>query len=336
MKVLKKIILALVVLLATFTVIVAFQYLFRGNPKRISSPSNRGTNREIVAHRGVHLNYQKGVYDRRTGCEAKHIFKPTHSYIENTLESIGAAFDFGATIVEIDIRKTSDKNLVVFHDSMLDCRTDGAGYISDHSVGFLKTVDIGYGYTHDNGESFPFRGRGTGKMPTLEEVLTAFPQKKFLIDHKDGDIESTEILIQILGKYPEAQRKNLFYWGPVETLERIQEEFPEIKRFFLLRRQAKKHFIPFLLSFGLAEIPDEYSGLAVGFPTKYLKYLWGWPYRFLEKIHKTGLRFFLIVDSKEEAEKYRDLPVDGYVTDYIEIVGRHLNEKILQLCITRI
>jgi len=42
------------------------------------------------------------------GCEARKIIKITHHYIENTVESIQAAFDHGATIVEIDIRPTKD------------------------------------------------------------------------------------------------------------------------------------------------------------------------------------------------------------------------------------
>jgi len=61
-----------------------------------------GDNFEGLAHRGVHFNWEKGTYDRATGCEAGHIFPPALPYIENTLESIEAAFSYGATIVEID------------------------------------------------------------------------------------------------------------------------------------------------------------------------------------------------------------------------------------------
>jgi len=152
---------------------------------------------EVLAHRGVHVNWEKGSYDIATGCEAKHIYKPTHEYIENTIESIEAAFDFGATIVEIDIRRSSDNHLVVFHDDMLECRTNGTGHVNERSLEYLKSLDIGYGYTYDNGNTYPLRGKGIGKMPTLEEVLQRFPDKMFLIDHKDGSMETTELLVNM-------------------------------------------------------------------------------------------------------------------------------------------
>jgi glycerophosphoryl diester phosphodiesterase len=78
--------------------LLLFQMSYGGSPGE-ASPKGWF---DVVAHRGVHTNWKKGTYDRRTGCEAKHIYTPTHAYIENTLESIGAAFEMGATIVEID------------------------------------------------------------------------------------------------------------------------------------------------------------------------------------------------------------------------------------------
>ena len=83
---------------------VAYEYLNRGRP----GPDGQLPSPMIVAHRGVHQNYEKGVYDLATGCEATHIFPPTSDEIENTVASVAAAFDAGATIVEIDIRRTAD------------------------------------------------------------------------------------------------------------------------------------------------------------------------------------------------------------------------------------
>jgi glycerophosphoryl diester phosphodiesterase len=308
------------VLIVFFLILVLFvgvQYLWKGDPGMLAEVPRQ----EIVAHRGVHANYHKGVYDRVTGCEAQHILPPSHDYIENTLRSIGAAFESGATIVEIDIRKTSDNNLVVFHDFALECRTDGRGLIADHIVDYLKTIDIGYGYTPDEGETYPYRGKGGGLMPTLDEVLTAFPDRTFLIDHKDGDIESSIILMKILSGYSLERRGRIYYWGPPETLDIIQEQYPEIRRFFVLRWQAKKYLLPFVLSFGIIKIPAEFEDLVLGIPAGYTKYIWGWPYRFIDKIHSSGMILYLMVDTAEEAEASRLIPVDGFVTDYIELVG---------------
>ena len=175
----KKIILTSTIIFLAF---LSYQYFYGGNPKSLKPVKNF----EIVAHRGVHQNYHKRNMNWHTTCTATRIYKPTHEYLENTIESIKAAFDMGATIVEIDINRTSDNHIVLFHDWMLDCRTEAKGKISDFPLDYLKTLDIGYGYTCDDGKTFPFRGKGIGKMTSLIEVLQKFPDKKFLIDHKDG------------------------------------------------------------------------------------------------------------------------------------------------------
>ena len=76
---------------------------------------------------------------------ALRIYPPTHTYIENTISSMQAAFDAGAQIVEIDIHPTIDGQFAVFHDWMLDCRTNGKGRTRDFAMADLKKLDLGYG-----------------------------------------------------------------------------------------------------------------------------------------------------------------------------------------------
>jgi glycerophosphoryl diester phosphodiesterase len=308
-------------LIAVFVVFVLVQYFYRGDPGSIASK----TDFQILAHRGVHVNWQKGAYDRAAGCEAVHIYKPEHGYIENTTGSIQAAFEMGATIVEIDIRGTGDKNLVVFHDWMLECRTDGEGKVSECTLAYLKSLDIGYGYTHDNGKTYPMRGKGTGKMPTLEEVFQAFPEEKFLIDHKDGTMETAKLLVDNIVSLPPNQQKLLYYWGPESAYKYINANIPSVTRFFGTRAQIKKWFMTYMFTFGLSGFPDESRGLVIGMPPGYTKLLWGWPYRFLKKASRAGTKFYLMIDTEEVAEALLDIPVDGIVTDYIELIGKYYN-----------
>jgi len=48
---------------------------------------------------------------------------------ENTLEAYAAAMDYGADGCEVDLRRTRDGVLVLFHDDMLDQLTDGFGTV---------------------------------------------------------------------------------------------------------------------------------------------------------------------------------------------------------------
>src|ERR1051325_4931864 len=57
--------------------------------------------------------------------------------LENTLEAYAAAMDYGADGCEVDIRRTVDGVLVMFHDDMLDHLTDGFGKIEEHSYAEL-------------------------------------------------------------------------------------------------------------------------------------------------------------------------------------------------------
>jgi glycerophosphoryl diester phosphodiesterase len=287
---------------------------------------------EIIAHRGVHQDYTgsaKGIRFNKaylTECTAIRIHKPTHNYLENTVESIQSAFDHGATIVEIDIRPTKDNQLIVFHDWMLECRTNGRGSVIDHTVDYLKTLDIGYGYTYD-GHTYPFRGKGIGKIRTLIEVLNEFPDKKFLIDNKNGnDLETAQMIVNTLSQFPEEQQKLFYLWCEDKAYEYIHGKMPQITRLILPRNQQKLFFKLYLLKFGFINIPDQYKRQGIGLPTNYIKYIWGWPNRFLGKVYEADMKFYLYLNTVEEADKYSNIPLNGIVTDHIEVLGEYYKQ----------
>ncbi len=309
----------LLIVFLALIVFLGFQHFYGGTPADVPAKSSF----EILAHRGVHQNYEKDVYDKITGCEAIHIYKPTHEYIDNTLDSIGAAFSFGATIVETDIRLTADNQLVIFHDGALECRTDGTGEIRSRTVQYLKTLDIGYGYTYDGGKTFPLRGKGIGRMPTFAELLKTFPDKKFLIDHKDGSIGSAELFVNTVRALSPDQQRNLYYWGPDATYAYIHQELPLVTRLLATKSQEQDWVMPYLLTAGLAPFPEASKGVVMGLPPNYTPIVWGWPYRFLRKISDAGAKLYLLIDTEEDARAFANVPVDGIITDYVEAVGKY-------------
>ena len=311
--------LVLIVLLS-FLVFASFQYLYVGSPEDLPKKGSL----EVIAHRGVHHDFHRENLDDHT-CTASRIYKPTHSYIENTIDSIQAAFDYGATIVEIDIRPTKDKKLVVFHDYGLECRTNGKGKVWDNSLDDLRKLDIGYGYTYDGGKTYPFRGKGIGKIKTLVEVLDRFPDKRFLIDNKNGkDMEVAQLIVDALLSLPKEQRRNIYLWTHDETYEYIHRAVPAVARLFMPKHHQKKFFKSYVLSFGLGGVGDEYKNKGLGLPIEYTKYIWGWPYRFLKKIYSAEARFYVFVNTEDELKEVSGIPLDGIVTDRIEVLGRHL------------
>lgn len=279
---------------------------------------------EIVAHRGVHQDFN-GKSMENYVCTARRIFTPEHRYIENTMASIDRAFELGATIVEVDINRSREGELVLFHDAGLECRTDGAGRTADHPLSHLQTLDVGYGYSPDNGKTFPFRGQGVGQMPRLRDVLAKYPEKKFIIDHKDESLETAGILGQLLGSLDAAQQANLFYWGPPETLQIVQKSVPGYYRLIPEPMQMRRWMYRYILTLGLAGFPEAVNQRLLVLPFKYIGIIPGWPGRLMRKIRNAGGRLCVYVDTAAAAQKIKGLPIDGIVTDHLDRVGTVFN-----------
>jgi len=93
---------------------------------------------------------------------------------ENTLRSIERAMEIGVDAVEIDVRLSKDRELVVIHDSTVDRTTNGSGPVSGYLLDDLKKLDAGEGQT----------------IPTLQEVMELIGHKvKLVIELKEEETE---------------------------------------------------------------------------------------------------------------------------------------------------
>jgi glycerophosphoryl diester phosphodiesterase len=101
---------------------------------------------------------------------------------ENTLAAFSAAVDQGADALEFDVRSTRDGVPVVMHDPTLARTTDRDHAIAHLTLAELHTADAGARWQAPDG-SWPWRGRGL-TVPTLQEVLRAFPALPMLIEIK--------------------------------------------------------------------------------------------------------------------------------------------------------
>ncbi|HEY9840632.1 MAG: glycerophosphodiester phosphodiesterase family protein [Candidatus Sericytochromatia bacterium] len=277
--------------------------------------------RALVAHRGVHQTFPLGNIGRQQ-CTATLIYPPVHDYIENTLPSMKAAFDAGATMVELDLHRTSDGKLAVFHDWTLECRTNGKGVTNQQTLAYLKTLDLGYGYSADGGMSFPLRGKGLRMLPELEEVLNAFPDKSFAFDNKDGGEQTVKLLGELLRKRPAEQRRRLYYDGTIEEFALLQEEAPEVQKYMYDRKDIMACLPSYLGMLLTGQLDGPCSVSIIAFPYSLLGRIPGWPHLILAKAHTAGLKVYVSdVDSETELGKVRDLPLDGIVTNRIEVIG---------------
>ncbi len=124
---------------------------------------------------------------------------------ENTLyaykQSLAVA---GSHMLEMDIYRTADGELVVIHDATVDRTTNGSGAVSSLTLAQLQALDAAYcfvpGMGSDCGKAdagFPLRGIATGerappagfsaedfRIPTLRRILELFPRTLINIELK--------------------------------------------------------------------------------------------------------------------------------------------------------
>ena len=248
----------------------------------------------LIAHRGVYQQFDHRGLDIN-GCTATRIARPVHPFLENTIASIREAVRLGADIVELDVAPTSDGQLVVFHDWTLDCRTNGHGEVRAHSLAELKALDIGYGYTADGGRTFPFRGRGIGLMPTLEEVLHAFPDQRLLINFKSKDPAEADAVAAAFRRAGVAiDAKYSFYGSGRRPVERMRQYAP--KSWLFSGGDCSYAY----LEWGwLGHMPDSCRGGTIGVPLNLRRLAWGWPNRFIARMDQAGTRIILFGDTTD-------------------------------------
>ncbi|OGS53324.1 MAG: hypothetical protein A3J40_10995 [Erythrobacter sp. RIFCSPHIGHO2_12_FULL_63_10] len=254
---------------------------------------------KFIAHRGL---YQ--IYDHtgvgRDDCTATRIEQPNHGYLENTVPSIKRAAKLGAYYVEVDIAPTRDKEIAIFHDRSVDCRTDGSGDTRDLTMAQLKALDAGHGYTADDGKSFPFRGKGVGAIPTIEEALAAAGRARLLYKFKSNDPKEAELLAAALKAAGRdvGQRGDAFY-GEQATVDRIHELAPDAWAFS--NEEASRCSRDYLAMGWSGHVPESCRGKTIFVPLDYQWAFWGWPNRMIARMEQYDTRI-VVIGAQDEGD----------------------------------
>lgn len=103
-------------------------------------------------------------------------------YPENTLAAFQAALAAGAVMIELDVRLSRDRKVVVIHDKSLERTTNGHGAVADLSLTELKQLDAGSWYHPRFADQ---------RLPALSEVLDLVNGRAYLnIEIKPNAYES--------------------------------------------------------------------------------------------------------------------------------------------------
>ncbi|NQV15635.1 glycerophosphodiester phosphodiesterase [bacterium] len=83
---------------------------------------------------------------------------------ENTMPSFERAIADGCNAIELDVYRTTDGHLIVFHDDTLERTTNGTGRVADHTLAELQELNAAH--------HWPGREE---RIPTLKTVIDTLP-----------------------------------------------------------------------------------------------------------------------------------------------------------------
>jgi glycerophosphoryl diester phosphodiesterase len=209
---------------------------------------------------------------------------------ENTMASFARAVELGYRYLETDARVTSDGVLLAFHDETLDRVSDLTGRLEDRPWSEVKKARVG-------GEP----------IPTLEELLSAFPHVRFNIDPKLD--RAVEPLVRALRR--------------TGSEERVCVAAFSDRRLLAVRRQTGGRVCTALGPHGIGRLRAASYGVPVGpfgaacvqVPLRHR----GRPLvdaRFVRAAHRRRLPVHVwTIDDADEMRRLLDLGVDGIMTD---------------------
>ena len=221
---------------------------------------------------------------------------------ENTLAAFERATSLGYRYLETDGRVTSDGVLLAFHDEVLDRVTDLTGRLEDRPWSEVRHARVG-------GEP----------IPTMEELLAAFPDARFNIDPKMD--RAVPPLVEALRRTDAWDRVNVAAFSDARLLQ--------------FRRLAAR---PVCTSMGPVAIgrlrlasygvpPGPFSAACVQCPLRYKRT----PLvdaRFLRAAHRCGIAVHVwTIDDPDEINRLLDLGVDGIFTDRPTVLKSVLTDR---------
>ena len=240
---------------------------------------------------------------------------------ENTLEAFTQAVrDWGADMLELDVRATADGQCVVHHDPTIDRTTNGHGRVADMTLAELHAFDAGYAFTPDGGQTFPFRGRGV-RVPLFAEVLEALPDTPVIVEIKTGDVQRP--LQEVLTRTRATER--IILAGERERDRTLFADFPgarsasveRMRGFFMLHQiRCDRWARP---DFEVVQAPEAYAGRRI--VTK----------RLIAALHAQGIPIHIwTVNDEADMERLLDWGVDGILTDYPDRLSRVLQRHAVR------
>jgi glycerophosphoryl diester phosphodiesterase len=242
---------------------------------------------------------------------------------ENTMVALEAAFKLGVDVLESDVQLTKDNEIVLFHDESLERTTGKLGIIRSYTLEQLWQFDLGYNFTTDYGDTYPYRGKGL-RIVTLREAFERFPDAIFNLDIKDTAQSAPMELARLIADMDRKQSVIVasFHGSQLEYFRELAPDTPtsahpgEVKKFVLSTKIGFPRIKPQDIHYKAFQVPIKSGPLSV--VTK----------KFTKMAHELDVAVHVWTINDEPTMNYLlDLGVDGIFTDYPSLLKSVLQER---------
>lgn len=229
------------------------------------------------------------------------------SHAENSLPAFAYSLSVGARMIELDVRLTACGTVVVIHDATVDRTTNGSGAVKQMPLTKLKSLNL-------KGGKNSAKSDGDLKVPTLEEVFSAFPDAKIAVELKDANWDLCRKVYELIAKHNRFDKTLVQLFSithPLgKRLRRLDKRLltghttTEGVRLIALAKLHLASKYAIRRSPPVIELPMKRGRLKLVTPT------------FVKAAHRLGIRVFVwTVNDAATIEKLFAMGVDGIYTD---------------------
>lgn len=137
---------------------------------------------------------------------------------ENTIESFEKAIEIGVDMIELDVRRTKDQTLIVYHDELMEGKP-----VKELTYDEISKIAAGRGFS----------------VPTFEEVLKAASGRiKLDVEIKEAGYEK-EVVELLSRHFTKDQFVITSFYDP--CIRRIKDSYPDIKTGLILGISKPEH-----------------------------------------------------------------------------------------------
>ena len=157
---------------------------------------------------------------------------------ENTLAALERAAALGLREVEVDIRRSRDGQLVLFHDATLDRKTNASGPVADHDLASLRRVEIGGWFAQQHPAlGAPYRGT---RLAGLDQALERYGDRfVWHLEIKSPEEDVPARVLEAIARHGLGQRVVVSSFL-LPQLERLQALAPGLPLCLDVGRTAKQ------------------------------------------------------------------------------------------------